>query len=77
MHFCGCICIQVINAHAQVAEKKKEDHVLVTSGIYSLVRHPGYFGWFWWSVGTQILMFNPICAVGFAVRESLMDDDGG
>jgi len=25
-----------------------QEHVLVTSGIYSVLRHPAYFGFFWW-----------------------------
>ena len=28
------------------------NQVLVTHGIYSTFRHPAYFGWFWWSVGS-------------------------
>ena len=34
-----------------IQTKKDKNHVLVTHGIYSLCRHPGYAGWFWWSVG--------------------------
>ncbi|KAL6072782.1 Protein-S-isoprenylcysteine O-methyltransferase [Balamuthia mandrillaris] len=50
----------------EIAEEKKKEHVLVTTGIYGVVRHPGYFGWFWWSVATQVVLFNPICIAGFA-----------
>ncbi|XP_059291098.1 protein-S-isoprenylcysteine O-methyltransferase A-like isoform X1 [Lycium ferocissimum] len=45
----------------------EEDHQLVTDGIYRFVRHPGYCGFFIWSVGTQIMLCNPISTVGFAV----------
>jgi protein-S-isoprenylcysteine O-methyltransferase len=31
---------------------KRDQHILVTWGIYSWCRHPGYVGWFYWSVGT-------------------------
>jgi protein-S-isoprenylcysteine O-methyltransferase len=31
------------------------------------LRHPSYFGYYWWAIGTQIMLGNPICAVGFAV----------
>lgn len=34
-----------------VENKKADDHVLVTNGVYSWFRHPSYVGWFWWSVG--------------------------
>ena len=36
----------------RIAYKKKDDHVLVTDGFYSTCRHPGYFGWFVWTVAT-------------------------
>ena len=50
-----------------VAEQKKKEHELVTKGIYSLSRHPSYFGFYLWSVGTQVMCVNPICIVGFTV----------
>eukprot|EP00934_Nitzschia_sp_Nitz4_P008620 Nitzschia sp. Nitz4//scaffold50_size126154//33668//34513//NITZ4_003675-RA/size126154-processed-gene-0.33-mRNA-1//1//CDS//3329553668//8610//frame0 len=37
---------------------KKDNHVLITHGIYSVLRHPSYFGFFYWSVGTQLLLNN-------------------
>uniref|UniRef100_A0A803LEW5 Protein-S-isoprenylcysteine O-methyltransferase n=1 Tax=Chenopodium quinoa TaxID=63459 RepID=A0A803LEW5_CHEQI len=45
----------------------EEQHRLVTHGIYGFVRHPGYCGFFIWSVGTQIMLLNPICTLAFAV----------
>lgn len=39
------------------------EHKLIRHGIYSVMRHPSYVGWFWWSIGTQIVMANPICTV--------------
>lgn len=47
--------------------RKRDDHQLVQSGIYSLFRHPSYVGWFWWSIGTQVVLVNPVCAIGYAV----------
>ena len=35
-----------------VAHEKVEEHKLVTTGVYSICRHPSYFGWFLWSIGT-------------------------
>lgn len=46
---------------------KSEDHVLVTHGIYRLMRHPSYAGWFWWSIGTQIILTNPTCIILYAI----------
>jgi len=50
-----------------VQSDKDERHKLVTHGVYSLSRHPSYAGWFYWSIGSQILLCNPICTVAFAV----------
>ena len=33
---------------------REDGHILVTSGVYGLCRHPSYVGWFYWSVGTQV-----------------------
>ncbi|KAH9620448.1 hypothetical protein KSS87_017384 [Heliosperma pusillum] len=45
----------------------EEHHRLITHGIYGFVRHPAYTGFFIWSVGSQIMLLNPICTLGFAV----------
>lgn len=46
---------------------RDERHKLVTCGVYRFVRHPGYCGFLIWSVGTQIMLCNPISTVAFAV----------
>ncbi|CAD6891657.1 unnamed protein product [Tilletia controversa] len=51
----------------QVAAYKREDHVLVTTGVYAISRHPSYFGFFYWALGTQLMLANPISALGFVV----------
>ncbi|KAL0246342.1 hypothetical protein GEMRC1_007554 [Eukaryota sp. GEM-RC1] len=51
----------------QIATKKSTEHTLITSGIYSFSRHPSYFGWFYWSIGTQILLANPLSFVVFCI----------
>ena len=48
-----------------IATRKKQHHMLVTDGLYSISRHPSYFGFFIWSIGTQVLCFNPVCFIGF------------
>lgn len=52
--------------HVPVREKK-EGHVLVTTGLYAWLRHPSYFGFFWWAVGTQVLVGNKVCGLAYAV----------
>ncbi|KAI6185329.1 50S ribosomal protein L16 [Aphelenchoides besseyi] len=49
-----------------IAVRKHTHHSLVTNGIYGYVRHPGYVGWFLWSIGTQLILCNPICFVAYA-----------
>lgn len=46
---------------------KKEDHVLVTDGVYAFSRHPSYFGFFWWALGTQLMLGNNLCFVAYAL----------
>lgn len=55
------------NFNHLVQSKKKQGHVLVTNGIYGWLRHPSYFGFFWWGLGTQLIMGNLVCLVGYAV----------
>ena len=49
-----------------VALERRERHRLCTTGVYRYLRHPGYFGWFWWSVGTQLWLCNPLCTLAYA-----------
>jgi hypothetical protein len=35
--------------------------------VLRYLRHPSYFGWFWWVVGTQALLTNPLCLVGYTI----------
>ncbi|KAL3654076.1 protein-S-isoprenylcysteine O-methyltransferase [Castilleja foliolosa] len=45
----------------------EDHHALITHGIYKFVRHPGYCGFFIWSVGTQVMLCNPLATVAFAL----------
>lgn len=49
----------------QIALNKLAKHKLITEGVYKYIRHPSYFGFFWWSLGTQILCMNYISIIGF------------
>ena len=51
----------------QIATQRRENHQLVQHGIYSIMRHPGYAGWMLWAIGTQLILNNPLCTIGFAV----------
>lgn len=50
-----------------IRTRHDERHELVTHGIYRYMRHPGYSGFFIWSVGTQIMLCNPVSTIGFAL----------
>ncbi|EWC47065.1 hypothetical protein DRE_03827 [Drechslerella stenobrocha 248] len=49
-----------------VAYRKEVDHKLITTGVYAWFRHPSYLGFWAWGLGTQVLMGNPVCFVGYA-----------
>ncbi|XP_026753435.2 protein-S-isoprenylcysteine O-methyltransferase [Galleria mellonella] len=55
------------NFNHTVQYVKRPDHQLVTHGVYALCRHPSYVGWFYWSIGTQIILLNPICIIVYTL----------
>ncbi|KAL4778313.1 Isoprenylcysteine carboxyl methyltransferase family-domain-containing protein [Aspergillus varians] len=55
------------NFNHTVQVERKEGHSLVTRGVYAVLRHPSYFGFFWWGIGTQLVLGNVVCLVGYAV----------
>ncbi|KAL4221735.1 hypothetical protein ACF0H5_019990 [Mactra antiquata] len=69
------------NFNHYVQYRKQDDHRLVTHGIYSFCRHPAYLGWFLWSIGTQVILFNPVCLVGYTIvswrffRERIFEEE--
>ena len=48
-----------------VRTEREPSHALVQNGIYSLFRHPGYVGWFWYAAATQLIACNPISFLGY------------
>ncbi|VDN04211.1 unnamed protein product [Thelazia callipaeda] len=70
---CGEILRKFAMIHANggfthmVAIKKLPKHKLITSGVYGLVRHPGYLGWLIWCLGTQVMLCNPLCFMLYLV----------
>jgi protein-S-isoprenylcysteine O-methyltransferase len=61
------ICAGSNFTHQISSGQKQANHRLVTSGVYKISRHPSYLGWFLWSLGSQILLSNPLCFVGFLI----------
>lgn len=55
------------NFSHKVEFRKQKGHVLITHGVYSLWRHPSYLGWFVWSIGTQVVLVNPVCLIGYTI----------
>lgn len=54
------------NFNHTVQSRKNDGHELVTTGLYAVFRHPSYFGFFWWGVGTQLMLGNTVCSLGYA-----------
>lgn len=50
-----------------VQQQRRDSHSLVTTGIYSKLRHPSYFGFFWWGIGTQLVLGNAVCLVAYTI----------
>ncbi|KAL9082083.1 MAG: hypothetical protein Q9159_006732 [Coniocarpon cinnabarinum] len=53
------------NFNHTIQHQRNEGHTLVTSGIYAWFRHPSYFGFFCWGLGTQIVLGNVICLTAY------------
>ncbi|KTW27930.1 protein-S-isoprenylcysteine carboxyl O-methyltransferase [Pneumocystis jirovecii RU7] len=69
----GQICRTLSMIHAtqnfshKISLKKVKEHVLVTNGIYRWIRHPSYFGFFFWAIGSQIMLLNPLSSIAYTV----------
>ncbi|XWW92720.1 hypothetical protein V2A60_000646 [Cordyceps javanica] len=50
----------------QIQWAKADSHVLVTTGVYAWLRHPSYFGFFYWGLGTQLVLGNVVCFFAYA-----------
>lgn len=55
------------NFNHVIQSTKAEGHQLVTHGAYRFSRHPSYVGWFYWSIGTQLILQNPFCTVCYTL----------
>lgn len=61
------------NHYIQTEASRKR--AMVTRGIYKYMRHPSYFGYFWWFVGSQVLLQNPVmgCIGGYKLHRFFSD----
>jgi protein-S-isoprenylcysteine O-methyltransferase len=55
------------NFNHTVQVRRREGHELVTNGIYAWLRHPSYFGFFWWGLGTQVVLGNRLCLAAYTL----------
>ena len=55
--------------------EKKKDHFLMTTGFYGITRHPSYFGFLVWTIGTQLMCLNIICLIGFPIGLYIFFED--
>ncbi|KAI0036790.1 ICMT-domain-containing protein [Vararia minispora EC-137] len=53
------------NFSHMIAYKKLTNHQLVTDGIYLWFRHPSYAGFFYWALGTQLVLQNSFSFIVF------------
>merc|ERR1712228_186737 len=56
-----------INFTHQIAYYKKEHHELIKHGVYKWLRHPSYFGFFYFSIGSQLLLANPLSTLFYTI----------
>ncbi|KAJ6095405.1 hypothetical protein N7486_006151 [Penicillium sp. IBT 16267x] len=55
------------NFNHQVQSEHRQGHMLVTHGLYRFLRHPSYFGFFWWGLGTQLVLGNVVCFFAYSL----------
>ncbi|KAJ5914611.1 hypothetical protein N7504_003494 [Penicillium tannophilum] len=55
------------NFNHQVQSEHRTGHMLVTHGLYRFLRHPSYFGFFWWGLGTQLVLGNVVCFIAYSL----------
>jgi len=58
--------IHTLGKHFTATVQIKQDHQLITSGPYSIVRHPSYLGAMWAMVGTSVFL-NSIIGIIISV----------
>lgn len=59
----------------KVSYNKKENHKLVTNGVYSIFRHPSYTGFFYYSIFSMVMIGNFVSALAFGLILSIFFED--
>ncbi|KAI6373674.1 hypothetical protein MCOR25_003444 [Pyricularia grisea] len=49
-----------------VQQARGPQHHLVTTGIYAKLRHPSYFGYFYWALGSQLVLGNLVSTIAYS-----------
>lgn len=66
-----------------VAYSHEPNHILITTGVYTYLRHPAYTGFYYWGMGMQIAMGNWVCLLGYGIvlgrffRERIREEEEG
>ncbi|KAF8076508.1 Isoprenylcysteine carboxyl methyltransferase family-domain-containing protein [Lyophyllum atratum] len=55
------------NFSHSVAFRKRDTHKLVTDGVYAWFRHPSYAGFYYWALGTQLVLQNHLTFILFTI----------
>jgi protein-S-isoprenylcysteine O-methyltransferase len=59
----------------KIAYQKKPMHKLVKNGIYSILRHPSYTGFFYYTLFSMIFIGNWLSAILFSLMLSVFFED--
>ena len=55
------VCISVLSHYHYIM------HNSLNIKRYGILRHPSYVGFFYWSIGTQLILCNPVSTILYAV----------
>jgi protein-S-isoprenylcysteine O-methyltransferase len=53
--------------HHFVQKRRDQNHSLIKHGVYRYIRHPAYFGFFVFAIGTQLLLANVVSLAVYIV----------
>jgi len=59
----GAMATAGASFHHLIQTQQADHHRLVRHGLYRYMRHPSYSGFFFWTIGTQLLLGNAIMTI--------------